>query len=288
MRCTPPRLERWLGSLLASSAWLLGASPATAADQPALSALEVTTAVRATHRTFGYHDTPAQLYPARGYNTLLSYEQPLAPSVFARVDLFPFAFSSRGPAANFGLSASYEEALGTTAVFGEGTPQKKTLDSQSSELFLGLRGRLPLAAHELGLTAGYGEHQYGLVGDAGKPLVPDVDYTFVRLSADASFRFDKLSLGLHLGARLVQDTGGLQREWFPTTKTQAFEGGLLLGYRVLPYVEVVAGVDLTRYAFDFNPIPPDADPTYVAGGAVDQYVSGWLGARFSLASHAAR
>lgn len=43
----------------------------------------------------------------------------------------------------------------------------------------------------------------------------------------------------------------------------------------------VAG-DLTRYWFDSNPIPANADPRYVAGGAVDQYVSGWLGVRISL------
>lgn len=244
--------------------------------------------MRATHRTFEYHDTPAQLYPARGYNTLLRYRQPLAPSFFARVDLFPFAFSSRGAEANLGFSASYEKAVGTSAVFSEGTPGEKTLDSESSELFLGLRGRIPLGAHELGLTAGYGEHQYTLLGDAGEPLVPDVDYSFVRLSGDASLRFDALTLGFHLGTRLVQDTGGLQRDWFPHTKTQVLEAGLLLGYRVLPQVEVVAGLDLTRYAFDFNPIPANADPTYVAGGAVDQYVSGWLGARFDLPSRAGR
>ncbi len=277
------RPELWLGPLFAT---LLLCASAKADDAP--HALEVTAGARALHRSFEYHDTPAQLYPTRGYNTLLTYKQPLAPALFARVDLFPFAFSARGPAANIGVSASFEKALPTRAVFGEGTPEQQELTSDSSELLLGLRGRLPLGAHELGLVAGYGQHLYALTGDAGLPLVPDVDYSFFRLAADVSLRFDELTLGAHLGTRFVRDTGALQRDWFPSIKTQSLEAGVLLGYRVAPGVEVVAGFDLVRYAFDFNPIPANADPTYVAGGAVDQYASGWLGARFSLTSRAAQ
>ena len=40
------------------------------------------------------------------------------------------------------------------------------------------------------------------------------------------------------------------------------------------------GVDIYRYGFDFNAIPEDN--VVVAGGAIDQYVTGWLGLRWQL------
>ena len=283
------RPEPWLGLLVASFLLLSNASRAEDghAGSAGPRALEVTAGLRAVHRSLEYHDTPAERYPRSGYDSLASYKQPLAPAFFVRADLFPFAFSERGPLANIGLSASYEKSLGTRAVFAEGTDREITLDSASSELLVGLRGRLPLGVHELGLTAGLGEHTYTLKGDDGTPLVPDVDYTFARLSGDASFRLGALTLGFHVGTRLVRETGGLQRDWFPRARTQSIEAGLLFGYQVAPSVEVVAGFDLIRYAFDFNPIPANADPAYVAGGAVDQYTSGWLGVRFNLQGQAA-
>jgi len=40
---------------------------------------------------------------------------------------------------------------------------------------------------------------------------------------EARFHFDDLTIGFHVGTRLVSDTGGLKRDWFPNTKTQALE-----------------------------------------------------------------
>jgi hypothetical protein len=87
-----------------------------------------------------------------------------------------------------------------------------------------------------------------------------------------------------VGTRLVSDTGGLKANWFPNTKTQSVEAGLMLGYGIVPHLDLVGGVDLVRYAFNVHPIPNGADPKTqaIAGGAVDQYVSGWLGVRYRL------
>ncbi len=251
-------------------------APPVEPQQAGHSPLELTVGVRATHRSFDFHD------PAIGQNVLLSQKQALAPSLFAQVFLFPSAFSSRAALSNVGLAASYELGLPTTAVFDPGAGNSTKLTTHASELFLGLRGRLPLGVHELGLVAGYGQQRYTLSGDEPMPIVPDLTYEFARIAADASLRFDALTFGARLGTRIVSDTGGLRREWFPRTKAKSLEAGLLMGYRVAPRFEVLLGLDLTRYWFDFNPIPKNADPRYVAGGAVDQYVSGWLGLRLSL------
>lgn len=261
---------------------------AFAEDETRLAPLELTGGLRALRRTLDYHDTPAELYPTRGLKTLLTYQQPLGPSAFLQLNLFPAAFVSRGADANIGITASYEAALPTRAVFAEGTAQEVELTSHASEFFVGLRGRLPISTHELGLVAGYGQQRYDVDGDEQSRLVPDVRYEFVRLAADATLRFDALRVGAHLGTRIVQDTGGLQKQWFPSTKTQSIEAGAMLGYELNPRLEVLLGFDLVRYAFDFNPIPANADPTYVAGGAVDQYASGWLALRFSLPGFGAR
>jgi hypothetical protein len=43
---------------------------------------------------------------------------------------------------------------------------------------------------------------------------------------------------------------------------------------------VVGGGELIRYGFDFNPVSTNA--AFVAGGAVDQYISGYLALRVSF------
>jgi hypothetical protein len=69
---------------------------------------------------------------------------------------------------------------------------------------------------------------------------------------------------------------------------RALDAGLTVGYQVSPMIAVIAGAEFLRYGFDFNPLNP-ADPKTlkVAGGAVDQYLGGILGARFTLPGQAA-
>jgi hypothetical protein len=73
--------------------------------------------------------------------------------------------------------------------------------------------------------------------------------------------------------------------WFSHAKGHAVEFGLMAGYGVLPFLDIVAGADVIAYGFDFNPIDPDPkiDPLAV-GGATDQYKSLWLGVRVALGS----
>jgi hypothetical protein len=237
--------------------------------------------LRAVNRNFTYKDTPAELFPNKGYPTLVPIQLPLGPALFIDGNFYPGALATSGVAAHIGLAFGYELNFGTNAIFAEGSPIERTLHTQASQFYLGARARIPFGAHELGLLGAYGQQKFQLTGDEAAPLAPDVHYKFVRLGLDAKFGFGDVAIGGHLGTRLVSDTGGLRTDWFPNTKTKSLEAGLFLRYRVTRALEIVVAGDLLRYAFDFNPIPPQTDPWSkpVAGGATDQYLTGSLGLR---------
>ena len=237
-------------------------------------AVELSAGPRAVHRTFDFND-PLSNYQA-GAAKPYSYVLPAGPAPFVDLGFYPAAFATRGFLANVGVVASYERLIATKT-------QSATASTLAQQLEVGLRGRLPLGEHEAGLAVSYGKQTFHVSDTDPGPAtgtVPNVDYTFIDVSADGRFRVNALTFGAHVGTRLVRDTGSLEKVWFPTTKTTSIEAGLSAGYRLTPMFEVVGGVDLMRYAFDFNPVPP-MNPL-VAGGAVDQYISGYLALRVSI------
>jgi hypothetical protein len=271
------------------------AKSAPSDDSPAggHSPLELEAGLRAVHRSFTYHDTPAQLFPGRGFPVPQTYKLPLGPAIFFNGTIYPGAFVTSGAGGNFGITGGYELNFGTksvynTPVMGDPTKtQQNTLTTKANQYFVGLKARVPFSVHELGLVVAYGQQVFNLLGDESAPTVPDVWYKFIKIGIDGRFRFDAVSVGAHVGTRLVSNTGGLQRDWFQEgVKTQSVEAGVSAGYTVAPGLDLLVGFDLTRYAFNFNPIPNNADPRtpkVIAGGGLDQYISGFLGARYSLA-----
>lgn len=261
------------------------AAPAETTEPSGPSAVELTAGLRAVHRRFSFHDTPKDLFDKQhpGLLTAPSYTLPLGPALFVDAAIYPFAFGSRGAAAIFGIAAGYEVNVATKSAFG--TPERN-LTTRASQYYAGLKGRIPISVHELHLLAAYGKQVFELSGDETSPVVPDVAYKFVRLGAEGRFRFDEFSIGLHAGTRLVRSTGNLEgARWFPGhVKTQALEAGISAGYLLAPHLELLLGFDLTRYAFNLNPQPATANPytQVVAGGAVDQYASAWLGVRYGF------
>jgi hypothetical protein len=245
-------------------------------------ALELSVGPRAVHRTFNYNDPLSQHNAAA--NRPYSYKLGAAPAPFVEVGLYPVAFGSRSFISNIGLIGGFERIIGTTTVYNPGTPDEIKSTTLGQQFYAGLRGRLPFGDNEVGLSAAYGKHTFRVRDDATtqatEGVVPNVDYTFVMVGLDARFTFDKFLLGLHGGTRIVTDPGSIKKDWFPSAKTQAIEGGLQLGYRLTPMFDVLAGADILRYAFNFNPVPTGNN--IVAGGAVDQYLSGWLALRVRL------
>jgi hypothetical protein len=260
-------------------------APAAATDStPRPSPFDLEAGLRAVNRNFSYKDTPADLFPNKGYPVLVPFRLPLGPALFFDGNFYPGALATSGAAAHFGLAFGYELNFATKAIFAQGSPIERTLHTQASQFYLGARARIPFGAHELGLLGAYGQQKFLLTGDENAPLAPDVHYKFVRLSVDSRFRFDNISFGAHIGTRLVSDTGGLRTDWFPNAKAKSIELGMFLGYRLSRAFDLVAAGDLLRYGFDFNPIPPQTDPWSkpVAGGGTDQYITGSLALRYHV------
>jgi hypothetical protein len=225
---------------------------------------------RGVRRTFDFNDP--RFYPSTTWPG--AYRLKAAPVPFIHLGIYPLAFGGAGALANVGIVGRYERMVGvSTKAAGATTGQ---------ELDVGLRGRLPLGGGEVGLSATYGQHKF-LLQTADLPpgplvTVPNVTYTFVRADLDGAMFLGPVTLGGHVGTRFVPKTGALGT-WFGTTKTTSIEAGLSAAFRVTPIIEVVAGADYLRYAFAFD---PPTDNGIVAGGAVDQYISGYLALRVAI------
>lgn len=254
-----------------------------------LSPLDITAGLRPMHRTFTFHDTLKDLRPNDGFQQLLKYELPLGPAVFIDVNWFPGSHFAQGPAEWIGITAGYEKAFGINSAYGESTADPnddRTLKTDAQQFYAGLRFRFPIGEHTIGATGTYGQHAFTLTGDEepimGRvyPLIPDVKYSYVKAGLDGTFRFGEFFAGARVGKRFVMNTGDLQRTWFPKVTTQSLEAGVTVGYRLVSMLDLVAGFDWLRYAFDFN--PPTDRSSYIAGGGVDEYLSGFIAFRFHL------
>lgn len=192
--------------------------------------------------------------------------------------LFVFARSVRE---YFALIGSYEGAL-TGSVQDADT--NTTFGVRFSELAGGLRARYPFKENEVGLALTYGRLVSGL-DDDGEAGVPEFAYGFVRIAADGTLRFGKLGVTGTLGARLPTGYGELaEREWFPRVSGYGMEAGLGVEYRLSKTIGLEAGGSLRRFVLNMNSRPADATGgvSEVAGGAVDAYLSGYVGVSFSL------
>jgi hypothetical protein len=241
-------------------------------------ALELTAGPRAIHRSFDFNDPLSAHQP--GVRAPNGYQLRIAPAPFIDLGFYPGAFATRGAGASFGIIARYERIVATQTE----DANNQMVDTLAQQFEVGLRGRMPVAEHEVGLTASYGKHTFhASPNDPGPALgsqVPNVDYTFAGVDLDGRLRLAPVELGAHVGTRFVMKTGDLASVWFSTTKTTSIEAGISVAVKLTPIFSVVAGGDIMRYAFDFNPVNPGN--AVVAGGAVDQYISGFLALRVSL------
>lgn len=251
------------------------------------SPLELMAGFRAYNRTFSYKDSLAELYPDLQIKPLYTYELPLGPALIVDIRFYPGAFFTSGAGANIGLSARFEQGFATRSVYAENTDGEVELETAMQEIRAGLRYRIPLDKHEVGISAEYGIHKFRLAGDEDGtvnpdfPLIPDTDYRLIRPGLDARFRFSEFLLGVHAAPRILLSMGELESEvWFPGATGMGFDAGVMIGYAIIPSLDVVAGFDYMRYGFDFNAIPDEN--VVVAGGATDQYLSGYVGLLFRL------
>lgn len=257
-------------------------------------ALELDLKMRVYSRSFEYTDLAGVRDPT-SRRTLRPYTLDFAPALDFAGIVYPGAFFTDGIASNFGLMGSVVLGIATSTDFEQqlaGTTNKLVtqLKTSSQAWDVGVRGRIPIGPAEIALFATYGSQSFILHGDEGgttslPPLVPDVKYMFVRLGAEARVRIAKVLIGGRIAPRILTSVKNidLERVWFPGAKGHGLDFGLMLGYGVLPFMDIVLEAAFTGYGFDFNGIPDDPVlAPVVAGGATDRYNSLSLGVKFTL------
>jgi hypothetical protein len=238
----------------------------------------------AARRDFSYHDQLADHYPynpttGTGARKLSDYHLPLQPGGFVSIELYPLAFFSTGVAANLGLTFDFHKGLTTTSSYVR-DEEKNEFENLAQRWDAGVRIRSLMGPVEAGVSAGYGQQKFFLKGDETAPIVPDVKYEYVRFGVDTSLALGRFTLGARLGVRALGALGEVETLWFRGATGTGFAGGLFAWYALSQKFGIALGGDYVRYALDFSAIPLSS--RVAAGGAIDQYLSGWLGVRFQL------
>jgi hypothetical protein len=264
--------------MLLAPAARLCAEPAQPAT-PANSALELQAAAQLLHRTLSYRHAE----PVSGVQPF-AHRVPIAPALSLDLTLYPFAFRATHIWSHLGLRASYQQLLATETELFAGTPDAQRVDTSMWKLELGLRGRIPIAQHALGLSLLAARHSFGIAdvvvrGERGA-VVPSVRYDALKLALDARLQFGGVSIGAELGTRFVGHTGDLEQRWQRVDKTRVLELSATLAYRVQRCLDVYLGFGMLRYAITMQPaLERDA---LDARQVVDLELSGSLGLRFVL------
>ncbi len=227
------------------------------------------------------------------------------PGIFIGAEWYPAAHFTTGIPTYFGIALNYQkDALATTTAIGQ-----DVISTSSFSYFAGLKLRLPLGKHQIAAFGGIGEHKFDVgtenndfvdvipvaangmngtpVRTASEITVPSTDYKYLRVGGEATVNLDPLAITAGFAARLVSATGELQDpNWFPAATAQGWDASLKGELPIFELgggpVALEAGVDFTRYAWAAHSIPDDVKYARVAGGGVDNYVSGWLGVSYAL------
>jgi len=227
---------------------------------------------------------------------------------------YPLALFTKDFLANIGLIGDFERSLGGKTQAPDSpveTLPSGELDTTLTSYDVGLRVRLPIAQHELGFSAAYGGQQF-VIDDGGTEsdpdnaqqvdakLVPDVDYSYVRLGTDFTYSMQSYFINGDIGLRVVTsagtDPGQIQNDdWYPRSDVGGVDFGLNAGYSVSDRFTITLGVDFRNYFYTMNSkledfaVPDPGNPTApvgqrrpVAGGANDMYFAGLISARYTL------
>jgi len=232
---------------------------------------------------------------------------------------YPGALFTQTFLANLGLVGHFERSLGGTTQAGNdpnGVLPEGDLDTTLTAYDVGLRVRLPISENELGFSAAYGAHTFeiddGGTGadpldlDSDPKLVPNVNYSYIRLGTDFAYNMKSYMLKADVGLRIVNSAGDepgqIQNDdWFPRSDVGGIDVGLTAGYAISERLSVTLGMDFRNFFYsmnsreaDFGLIENATAPSGfsarqdgdgrnpVAGGANDMYFAGILSARYAL------
>jgi hypothetical protein len=225
---------------------------------------------------------------ARGFSRNLSLHQhitgalrqsqlALGPAVVFDVAFYPLALAVRGPAANIGLVAEIEQAVGSSSQLtpDDTFPSGATFQTWMRELAGGLRYRIPLGDSQIGASVTGGEHAFWFVGGDGADrnllAIPNTIYRFVRGGLDARMALTQdFYVAAGAGYRHILNSAGPVQDYFPHLTVKGVDAEVGVGYRISNTVEARLQGNIRRYFYDMHSIAGD---TWIAGGAVDQYLS---------------
>jgi hypothetical protein len=208
---------------------------------------------------------------------LRAYSLPVGPFVGIRAHWFPAAHFTDSFIGNFGFDVRAETAFGLRSTDSANREYPTTMYGVS----LGARVRVPIGDHQITAVVGYASQEFRIDAidpETPMPEVPDIDYDILRIGAEARVVFGPLAFELRGSYEVLAGTGPLSSsQWFTHVSGAGIEAGATVGFFLLDYLEIRAAVDYRRFFFSLNPEVGDS-PNRIAGGALDEYWMGHLGA----------
>jgi hypothetical protein len=198
------------------------------------------------------------------------------PMVGANAEIYPFP-AKRGPMHHVGVVGTYAQAIPFDSAPPTGTGQLKTYYMVFD---LGARYRVALGEHSVfgaRLTFGAEDFTFHAAGDLATQI-PSVRYRYMRPGVDIRFPLGGMSLLLGVGYRLIFD-GGRVVDRFPHASLQGVDGTIGVALPLGTKLELRITGRYDRYFYAMHPVPGD---TYVAGGALDQFIGAQAGLAYGF------
>jgi hypothetical protein len=225
--------------------------------------LDVSVYGGAFRRSFTYTD---DVFGALSY-----YKLNGAPAIGAHAEVFPFAPFTESFAGNIGIVGRYESAVGLKSVTSDGT---QTFNTVANELEGGLKVRVPyLVNSDASLAVTYDAQTFSFGGTATSvATVPNVAYKSIHALLETRLGFGSFAVFGGVGYFQVFGSGEISTErYFPRLKVGGVEGNLGFAYAFTEIFEARIQGQYRHYFYSMNPEVGDDN---VAGGALDQYISG--------------
>jgi hypothetical protein len=240
---------------------LVSAQPAETHQPSALPALDLAVGGGVMSRSLSYTDDL--------FHALDSYRLSAGASLEAAADFYPGALAVSGWPARIGLTGRYnlEPALASYDTAGD------RLTTTSDAWELGPKVRVPFGIAELSASATWARQRFSVQIPPGAGLVvPGVAYSALRGDVGARITvFERVTLLADAAYLHVLGSGEVASQtYFPRLGVAAVEGRLGAAVRISGPFEARTWADYRRYFFSMNPRPGDP---YIAGGALDEYVT---------------
>ncbi len=242
--------------------------PPAVEESPEFARARLTAGVSLLRRTFAFQDI---LSPGlQGYKLSAGFAFEVSGAVFP--------LSNPKPGWEIGLVGSYGRSLGLTSQAPDGTSLTTTYERWNAGLRTERRGAEGAKLALIGADVTYGNTRFSFDGDTPGAKLPDASYGSAVLGVDGKVALGPLSVGLRLNGGILPKLGPL-KDNFPHVSGGVVGGNAWIGVPISRRVEARVGAELQRFFFSFNPEPGD---TFVAGGAVDQFLRGGIDVLFRI------